>query len=125
MRGWSIVTHAETPSSCPTRSLKPARVNSLTCPPRSSEPLHVAVSLAQFLLVDLADACLGNAVDEQDLFRDPVFRDDPLVGEGLEVALDGCVVHAIRIGGSLDHERERPLTPSVVLDADHGDLGNA
>src|ERR1700737_1931308 len=40
------------------------------------ERLHAPVPLAQFLLVDLADTRLGNVVDEQDLLRNSVFRDD-------------------------------------------------
>ena len=53
------------------------------------ERLHVAVAFAQFLLVDLADARLGDAVDEHDLLRNAVFRDDALVGEHFEMVLDG------------------------------------
>src|SRR5450631_791088 len=59
--------------------------------------LHLAVSFLQLLLVDLADARLGNAVDEDDLLRDAVFRDDALVGENFEMVLDGGVAEAIRI----------------------------
>ena len=41
------------------------------------------------------------------------------------MVLDGPVADAIRIGRLLDHERQRPLAPSIVLDADDGGLMHA
>ena len=55
----------------------------------------------------------------------PYFEMMPWSANVLRCVLDGRVTDAIRIGSALDHERERTLTPSVVLDADHGYLGNA
>src|SRR6266700_5807328 len=126
MHCWSIVTQSESPSSHPTLSPKPARVRLRTffssILVAAFGQLHVTISLAELLLVDLADACLGNAVDEQNLLRNSVFRDNAFVGEHLEVVLDSGVADAIRIGPPLDHEGEWPLTPFLVLDADDGRL---
>src|SRR5262249_50222572 len=118
MRDWSIMTQSETPSSRPTLSPKPARVRVLTYSSSVSscrEPLHLTVPIAPFLLVDLADARLWNAIDEQDLLGDAVFRDGAIVGERLEMILDDGLAGAVCAGLALDHEGKRPLAPFVVL----------
>src|SRR5271156_5968117 len=97
MRDWSMVTQSDTPSSRPMCSLISAIVNSPTqasLPPvfgnkptsaPDRAPLNGAVFLAQFLLVDLADAGPGELFDEKDFLRDAIFRNDALVGEDFQM----------------------------------------
>src|SRR6266446_3723614 len=121
MCGWSIVTQSERPSSCPTLSPKLARVRS----PMSSSLIFSRVRSNGYLSPYRSRSSflfLGNTVDEDDLLRNSIFRDDTLVGEHLEMVLDARFADAIRIGWPLDHERQRPLAPFVVLDADDGGL---
>src|ERR1700730_3356909 len=130
MRAWSIVAHSERPSSSPIRSLKPARVrwltlSSLMLSPTGIARLHVAVAIAQLLLVSLAHAGPGNAVDEEDLLRNSVLRDSAFVGECLEMALHGRIGQTISAGRLLDDQRQRTLAPPVILDANHRRLQDA
>src|SRR6476620_4059314 len=129
MRSWSMATQSETPSSCPIRPFKPASVSSLTRPSskltcETVEELHVAVFIAQFHLVDLADAGLGQFVYEQDLFRDGVSGDDALVGKHLEMRLD-CFIRGVGARRILDHQRKRTLAPSVILYANDCSFSHA
>src|SRR5258708_14282563 len=119
IHAWSIATQSEAPSSCPTRSPKPARVRLLTLFLPDVfvriEQLYVAVPLAQLLLVDLADARFWNAGDEQDLLGNSVFGNDALVGKHLVVRLHTQVSHVVRTHRRLDDPRERPLAPTDIL----------
>src|SRR5215471_17233996 len=120
MRDWSIVTQSDTPSSRPMCSLISAIVNSptqISFPPfsetiRRRAPLHGAVFLAQLLLVDLADAGLGEFFDEKDFLRDAVFRNDALVGKDFQMRLNLGVGEAVSAFRVLHYQRHRPLAPT-------------
>src|SRR5262249_15289750 len=60
-----------------------------------------------------------------DLVGNAEFGDHPLIGINFHMRLDvvfGCRRTCFRVG---DDERQRPLAPFLVLDADHRDVGYA
>src|SRR3984957_14934385 len=79
----------------------------------------VTVLSAQRLLVELADACLGQRFNEQDLLRNGEFRDLALFAVREDVSLDVLLAHGRRHLRITHDERERPFSPSDIFDADH------
>src|ERR1700722_2368761 len=89
--------------------------------PGISDPaLDLAVFLPERLLVDLSDARLGKRFNEQNAVRDSEFRDHSGIGGGPEMRLYLRVAGIVACLGVPDDERNWPLAPFVVLDADDG-----
>src|SRR5882757_6308191 len=87
-----------------------------------AESARLVVFLSELFLVELPHACLGKHFDKQNFVRDSVFRNHSRIGEGVQMRLDPRVAEIIACLGVPDDQRQRPLAPFVVLDADDGDF---
>src|SRR5271166_1550826 len=137
MRDWSIVTQSDTPSSWPTRSPSREIVNSPTQASvivngvksnRTVSPLLGYMSpyfLRSSFLSTFPTLVLRKAIDEQDFFRDAIFRDHAAVGEHFQVSLDCGFADGFCARCVPNHQRHWPLAPFFVLDADDRGFSHA
>src|ERR1700733_8877134 len=79
----------------------------------------VTVLSAQRFLVELADACLGQRFNEQDLLRNGELRDLPLFAVREDVSLNVLLAHRRRGLRITHNQRKRPFSPSGIFNADH------
>src|SRR5262249_23947665 len=104
----------------------PLSVSRLLLPPIPASSTaasgRVAVLLAQHLLVELADTCFSKDLDEDDLLRHAIFRNDAFIALGHHMRFEIVVAHR-RLGLRIAHyKRERALSPPCILDPDHSAL---
>src|SRR5215472_3824548 len=93
--------------------------------PAEAPSLYFWILLAQRLLVDLSNARFRDLLHEENFVGYPVFRDHAPIGMELHMRLN---VVFVGLGACLriaDDNRQRPLSPFLVSDANHRDFGYA